>query len=122
MLEKINYGVFTLEEKIYIKRMIKLGDYKNLTIPIAMNKAKENEIEKIRKDLEPLTADFESKVRKEYDKKHQDGPQTPEEEAKLEKALRLEYEEYSAKLLKKKEKRIKRPEKVKISNKFKKKI
>lgn len=126
-MEKINWDVFKLEEKIHLKKMIKVGNYKDLAVPIDMNPDKENEIEKIRKDLEPYASEFESKVRKDFYKKNNRDPENPTEEAELQEAMRVEFEEYKAKLEKKRNKRIKRvkkeePKDVTVENPVKKPI
>lgn len=105
-MEKINWEVFTLDEKMHLKKMIQVGNYKDLAVPISMNSAKENEIEKIRKDLEPVYENFESTVVDNFYKENGRHPETPEEEAELESLMRKEAEEYKEKLLAKKNKRI----------------
>jgi len=109
-MEIINWAIFTLEEKMYLKKMIKMGNYKDLAAAIGMNAAKENEIEKIRKDLEPVFSEFQSTKVDEFYKKHGRHPENPEEEAELEESMRIEAEEYREKLMAKKEKKIKREE------------
>jgi len=112
-MEKINWDVFQLEEKIYLKRLIKLGQYKRLTnIDMVMNPDKEYEIQKMINALEPIAVDYESKVKDEYKKKHPEGPQNPTEEAELEEKLRIEFESYKEKMNKKRAKRL--VKKVKI--------
>jgi len=109
-MEIINWEVFTLEEKMYLKKMIKMGNYKDLAAAIGMNVAKENEIEKIRKDLEPVFSEFQSTKVDEFYKEHGRHPENPTEEAELEEAMRIEAEDYKEKLMAKKEKKIKREE------------
>lgn len=109
-MEKINWEIFTLEEKIYLKKMIKMGNYKDLAAAISMNVAKENEIEKIRISLEPIFEEFQGTAADNFYKKNGRHPETPEEERELEEAMRIEADEYKEKLMAKKEKKIKRDE------------
>ena len=119
-MENINWSVFKLDEKMHLKRLIKLGQYKRLTnIDILMNPDKEFEIQKMINALEPIAVDFESKVKAKFKKTNPDGPQTPTEEAELEEKLRIEFEEYKVKMEKKRAKRLVRKDKpIKVSKKI----
>lgn len=94
LLDIINWEIFTQEEKNNLKRMIKSGHITGLTQAVpAMNKEKELELQKIVDYMRPIADGFKSKVREQIEK---DGhPETPEEEAVIQKEMEREYREYA---------------------------
>lgn len=91
MVQNIDWEKFTREEKDKLLELVASGSKDNLAIVIdMMTPAKEYELQKISDQLRPEVDDSESAVLKNYSEKNPNGPQSPEEEAKLQAELDAE--------------------------------
>lgn len=89
----INWEVFPIEEQEALQKLMKMGERDNIAGGVLeMTPAKEFELQKIGTLMRPVPDEFESSVMEKYvkDRLSQNlpaSPQTPEEEAILQKAL-----------------------------------
>ena len=92
-MPQVNWELFTREEKDAIMQVINLESRENLaTVIETMTPEKEMELQKIADSLKPLVSDFESEALKEYTRKRLEAglaasPESPAEEAELQKLL-----------------------------------
>ena len=90
-MQNIDWEKFTREEKDKVLELINSGSKENLAVVIdTMTPAKEYELQKISDQLRPEIDTNESGTLKDFYEKHPDGPQSPEEEAKLQAELDAE--------------------------------
>jgi len=94
---KINWEVFSEEEKTALEKCLKEGNYNNLCCLPEVNidtPEKEKEIEKMVLDLKEIDVDDESAVKKEIDDFWASGEDiTPEKEAEFQKKIEAEKAE-----------------------------
>lgn len=92
-LENVNWELFTVEERAVLEKLIAMGEVANLSGGvIEMNQGKEAELQKITNHLRPVPVEFESDAAKKWrvDRLKQGlkaDPETPDEEAALQKIL-----------------------------------
>lgn len=99
----INWDLFTREEKDNVMTIINMNSRENLATVIEnMTPDKELELQKIADSLKPLVPDYESTAATEYALRRQkeglpESPQSPEEEAELQKLIDAERAAHESK-------------------------
>ena len=89
-MNDLNWEIFTPQEQDKLKQAIKDNRTEALAPCVdEMNQEKEAELQKIVNSMTNVSEGFESSVRDKFWKKNGNGPQTPEEEAKLQKEIVL---------------------------------
>ena len=92
----VNWEIFLAEEHEALNKLIEMGERDSLALGVIdMTPAKEAEIQKIADHMRPVDRSFESEVAKKYvnerlAKGEEPSPQSPEEEAILQRALDAE--------------------------------
>lgn len=111
MIDEVNWNVFTLEETAVIKQLVEMQQRDHIAQGVLeMTPEKEAELQKIGNLLRPVPQEFESEALKQWkisrmkENKNPD-PETPEEEAQLQKILDAEIAALQATHKKKAEQR-----------------
>lgn len=92
-IENVNWSLFLVEEKEVLEKLIAMGEVSNLVLGVLeMTQSKEAELQKIVNHLRPVPLEFESAALKQYKLKRlaegkTSDPETPAEEAALQKIL-----------------------------------
>ena len=96
-MTNINWEIFTPLEQTKLKKAIEEGHFDFLASLVdEMSQEKELELQKVVNSNNNVGTGFQSKAKDNFWKNHANGPETPEEEAQLQKEIDDEYAEYKA--------------------------